>query len=246
MKKIFTLLFLLPFTLAFGQTLNVFYNGVAVNSGDTLLLVVNEPNNDNNFHFDIKNTAEDTIWVQIKKERISLASEEVSESFCFGRCLPDNMNESDILPAAGNQLLSHNNESPHYFYTVYIPYGHQGTSVVKYKVINSRDVSDELCFTALYTYDVGIYNAKAEVVSFNAYPNPAEAQVTIKYNLKNNPNTSMKLVIKNIMGQVVCMKPVTGKANNVSVDVSNLPAGLYLYSLEANGAILMTKKLYVK
>jgi hypothetical protein len=230
-------------TFAFGQTLKVHYNGTQLNNGDTVYLAVANSGSDNNFHFDIQNTSEDTVWLQFKKEEISLLDGSVN-SFCLGESCYSG-DESDIVSIAGGQTLSHDNGAPYYFYASYTPFGN-GTSVIKYRVINTRNFSDQTTFTAIYTFGTGISQTKTEVTSFNAYPNPAETQVTIKYNLKGNSVGQMNLIIKNIMGQTILTKPVSGKSNAIAVDVSNLPAGLYLYSLEADCAILITKKLYVK
>lgn len=243
MKKIFTLLLLFSVTLAFGQSLQVSYEGRTINSGDTVSMAVDNPRGDNFYHFDIRNTTEDTIWIQIKKEDVSVV-EGTTNTFCFGECYEGNT--SDIMPAAGGQTLSHSNGSPHYFYSNYAPNEHIGVTVVKYRIINSGDESDEVCFTAIYSHGVKICNAKAEVLSFNAYPNPAESQVLIKYNLKSSASNEVNLVLKNIMGQTIYRGRVGEKSDSITIDISTFPAGLYLYSLESNGAILLTKKLYIK
>ncbi|MDR2979659.1 MAG: T9SS type A sorting domain-containing protein [Bacteroidales bacterium] len=242
MKKIFTLLFLFSVTFAFGQTLKIYYNGTQLNNGDTVYLAAISPGSDNIYDFDIQNTSEDTVRLRFKKEEVRLLDGSVN-SFCFYECLSGN--ETNVYPIAGGQTLSRNNGSPYYFYTMYTPNGN-GTSIIKYSAINTQSFSDQTTFTAIYTSGTGISQTKTEVTSFNAYPNPAETQVTIKYNMKGNSVGQMNLIIKNIMGQTILTKPVSGKSNAITVDVSGLPAGLYLYSLEADCAILLTKKLYVK
>lgn len=243
MKKIFTLLLLFSVTLAFGQSLQVSYEGRVINSGDTVHMAVNNPRGDNYYYFDIKNTAGDTVWIQIKKEEVSVVEGSLN-TFCFGECYEGDV--SDIMPAAAGETLSHSNGSSHYFYSNYAPNEHIGVTVVRYRVINSSNESDEVCFTATYSHGVKICNAKAEVLSFNAYPNPAESQVSIKYNLKSSSSDEVNLVLKNIMGQTIYRSQVGKKSDNVTIDISSFPAGLYLYSLESNGAILLTKKLYIK
>lgn len=243
MKKIVTFLFLFSITFAFGQTLQVFYDNAPVNNGDTVYLNVTEPRSNSTFHFDIKNNSGDTVWAQIKKEDISMAQEAL-HTFCFGECYTGD--QSDIMPIAAGQLLSHTNDSPYYFYTNYNPYNSSEISVVRFHIVNSRDEADEICYTAIYSLAQGVNQGKPDILSFTAYPNPAESHVTIKYNLKNSSSQGMNIVIKNIMGQIIYTGQVNGKSDQISIDVNALPAGLYLYSLESNGAILLTKKLYIR
>ncbi|MDX5347794.1 MAG: T9SS type A sorting domain-containing protein [Hymenobacteraceae bacterium] len=74
----------------------------------------------------------------------------------------------------------------------------------------------------------------AYVNSINAYPNPTTGAATIQVNLKKASEVSVKIF--NMMGQQVATVPAKQLAegnNNISVDMSNLASGMYLYTVEA-------------
>jgi hypothetical protein len=49
----------------------------------------------------------------------------------------------------------------------------------------------------------------------------------------------------NILGQTIQEYKLNVGINQVEIDLTNLPAGLYTYSLQANGKIMATKRLSV-
>lgn len=240
MKKIFTLFFLSLLTLAgFGQSLKILYNGREYRNGDSIYLSAS----DRRFDMDIVNGSNDSIWMQVKKTEISIL-EGTSNNFCIGECYTGNT--SDILPIAGGDTLSRNNGSEYYFYIQYDSEGKSGTSVIRYNFINTRDVSDSVSLLAFISSTNNIEQPKPAVSFLNAYPNPATSKVTIQYNLNGQHYTDMKMVIKNIMGATITTLPLSQNADKISVDVSSIPNGLYLYSIESKGKVLLTKKLVIK
>jgi hypothetical protein len=73
------------------------------------------------------------------------------------------------------------------------------------------------------------------------YPNPAK---TITYVNVEFSSFEAQLVLSNILGEVISIQkiPHSGK---YSIDVTNIPEGVYFYTLEA-GNDKITKKLTVK
>ncbi|MEO6832822.1 MAG: T9SS type A sorting domain-containing protein [Chitinophagaceae bacterium] len=71
----------------------------------------------------------------------------------------------------------------------------------------------------------------------NAYPNPANNAINIPMNVKGN--TDATITLSNAMGQVVRTLTLngltTGQAKLVTIPTSDLAAGMYLYTIEANG-----------
>ena len=79
-----------------------------------------------------------------------------------------------------------------------------------------------------------------------AYPNPSSNVVNIAFDLKSNNN--VKVSILNLLGQEVINvaddKFTAGKSE-VSVDVTNLSAGVYFYSMTVDG-VSQAQKLIIK
>ena len=69
--------------------------------------------------------------------------------------------------------------------------------------------------------------------SVQAYPNPASDVVTIGFLLTSSSDVTISLT--NIMGQVVASQNATGATGNVEFNTSALPAGIYIYTFNANG-----------
>jgi hypothetical protein len=77
---------------------------------------------------------------------------------------------------------------------------------------------------------VGVTDVVKNVSNVGVYPNPAESQVNFSFNLKNT--SSAVVTLSNTLGQVVASQTSNGKA---SFNVASLPAGVYVYSIVANG-----------
>ena len=80
-------------------------------------------------------------------------------------------------------------------------------------------------------------------LTMSVYPNPAHGAVSIQLNAPVGQDYKFRL--NNVLGRemrLVALRPdLTGDA--VTVDVSNLPAGLYFYSLLVNDHVVSTSRL---
>ncbi|UOQ97735.1 T9SS type A sorting domain-containing protein [Hymenobacter sp. 5317J-9] len=89
-------------------------------------------------------------------------------------------------------------------------------------------------------------DASAAGINLSVYPNPSHGQVTVK--LDQKPGVDYKLRLSNIIGQeirTVALKPELTAAG-LSLDLSDLRAGMYVYSLLADGKVVSTKRLVLQ
>lgn len=71
------------------------------------------------------------------------------------------------------------------------------------------------------------YIASEDAGQINAvYPNPAQRQITIEYNIQN----AEYLTICNVNGDMLCYTQLNPAQNRINIDVSDYPAGVYIYS----------------
>lgn len=77
---------------------------------------------------------------------------------------------------------------------------------------------------------VSVNDVVKNVSNVGVYPNPAQTQVNINFNLTNTASATVTLT--NTLGQVVASQESTGKA---TFNTASLPAGVYVYSILANG-----------
>ena len=247
MKKIFTLLFLFIASYSYGQSIKLMYDGRMINSGDSIILPTNSSVvSDNIYYFDVINSTDNMVDAQIVRKQITLLNGAV-ESFCWLTCYDPQVDSSGVMAIFPKDTIREN-ETGQYFKVEYTP-NSVGQSVSSYKIINTSGTDDDyILFYLVYTSEVSIPHIKPTVSLLNAFPNPvsASSRLTIQYNVKNNNSKDLKLVIKNLMGSAVSVIPLSQAADQISLELNHLKSGLYLYSIEANGVTLLTKKLSVR
>ncbi len=76
-------------------------------------------------------------------------------------------------------------------------------------------------------------------------PNPAQDEVSIHYLLPNNTTTG-NIVIYNLLGSKMKTVAVSSDDTNVIyLDISTLPVGTYIYTLEVNGRVIARQKMAI-
>ena len=100
---------------------------------------------------------------------------------------------------------------------------------------------------------VGVINVSAATLAtvptasagvLNLYPNPSRGAVTVTLT-EQLTGPAYKLRLRNIIGQevrTVALHPQFSRVG-VNLDLSDLPAGLYFYSLLVDNKAVLTKRL---
>ncbi|RSK35367.1 T9SS type A sorting domain-containing protein [Hymenobacter metallilatus] len=89
--------------------------------------------------------------------------------------------------------------------------------------------------------------AKALSPTLSVYPNPARGQVTVSIN-QLPVKSELKLRLSNIIGReirTVALRPEAADGG-MPLNLSDLPAGMYFYSLVQNDKVLSTKRLVLQ
>ncbi|GAB3228606.1 hypothetical protein GCM10027346_13340 [Hymenobacter seoulensis] len=89
--------------------------------------------------------------------------------------------------------------------------------------------------------------AKALSPSLSVYPNPSRGLITVSVAQKL-PWADYKLRLSNIIGRevrTVLLRPEAADGG-MSLNLSDLPAGMYFYSLVQNDKVLSTKRLMLQ
>lgn len=241
MKKVALSLLLSVFSVtAFSQSIQLFYNNEEVT--DTLNISVNRLNDENTIWLSVKNnTAQDSLYITVHKEVISELSGSYN-TFCLGNCFDPSITTSPTtLDLAAGE--SSTNEQ---FHLVYFPAGQEGITTVKYTFYDQRinEPGREVVVNFI-TGGVGIDDQSITAKVFNAYPNPATSNVVIQYDLAGR-SADARIVITSLVGNKVYTQSLNSNSGKANIDISNLVAGIYFYSIEANGQVISTKKLIVK
>ena len=238
MKKIATLILFLAVTAAYAQSFQITYNGEPV--GEELDFTATLADEDNELVLTVTNTSDQTNSIYLSKRVISEVPGSYN-TFCFGMCYDPSITSSPVPLTLGPGESSDGGS----FHLVYNPCGNEGTTEVNY-TFTSNNFNVSLLVN--YTYsETGINVSVLRVNSLTAYPNPATSNVTVAYDLSGcHTNSDARLVITNLVGSKMVVRPINGTSGNVSMDLTGLDAGIYFYSIEADGKIVSTKKLIVK
>jgi len=129
----------------------------------------------------------------------------------------------------------------------YWPYNEEGTSTITYVYFDVLDPDHKVSLTIEYTAeDTQGFEEEDALADFShAFPNPANSMVNFEYELSPDVQEA-RIVISNLLGTTIREIPVSKENGSITIDVSDLTEGLYLYSVIINDRSKLTRKLVVK
>ena len=89
-------------------------------------------------------------------------------------------------------------------------------------------------------------DARPAAAALTLYPNPSKGLITLQFTAKSG--TDYKLRLSNVIGQevrTVALKPELGEAG-IALDLRDMPAGMYFYSLLVDGKAVSSKRLVLQ
>ncbi len=187
----------------------------------------------------VKNKSAAAKNVKVKKREISVI-QNTENLFCWGEnCYPTTVFTSPNAFSidAGATTLTKN------FYGEYSPKFHRGTTTIVYTFFDADQTSDSAKVTVQFDYLTPSRIEKTESTDLNVFPNPADAKITFSYIIENSAAT---IQIFNIAGILVKKLQLTPNSREINCNVSDLPSGVYFYSLTVAGKTIKAKKLIVK
>lgn len=78
-----------------------------------------------------------------------------------------------------------------------------------------------------------------------AYPNPAESFIELKYAI-TNPDARVKILFHNVLGVRVAEHTLKVGESSFTMSTEKFISGIYFYTLNVNDQNVITKKLVVK
>lgn len=239
MKKIYFLLTVLlgiSLGLKAQQSFEFIYEGNVI--GDTLKInVVNEGEEIDFIHF--KNITSEQIDVKVYLQKIDINST-ASLYMCFnGNCLLDTLSPTSITLEPGVEYTQFDLQYSH---------TNDATSIARIHLVDPRNLESLQSFVVLYRNpDLSIAKPiKSNVLSLEAYPNPAAQSATINYSLPSNYR-QVTLVLRNMIGkELKTIQLSSSSKGKQTINTYDLPNGVYFYSIIGDGKTIATKKLIVK
>jgi hypothetical protein len=91
-----------------------------------------------------------------------------------------------------------------------------------------------------------VQDAKLNLPTLSVYPNPARGMVVVS--LSQAPGSDYKFRLSNIIGREVRTLPLRPDmaSTGIAMNLSDLPAGMYFYSLLINDKVVSTKRLVLQ
>lgn len=244
MKKNFTFLLLLTIFSCgiFAQSLQLkTHSGTVVPNGSTIFLKWNFGDTTTDVYVELKmqnTSASAANYKAIKINKVLPGTQ--TSYFCFaGGCFPDTVTVSPtaLALAAGQEVTD---------FSAHIkPNAATGNSVVYYKFYNVANPRDTVSvYVQTQIWHLGIENNSMAAEISTAYPNPANTHFTVDFKLLEQGTA--RLVLQNILGTTVREVILQAESGKVQMNVSDLPEGIYMYSVILNGKSIAGRKLLVR
>ncbi len=238
MKKLL-LAFILAFSFSLtskGQSISVVYQSPDTVQGENFEDITSY------IHFrNIAGNANNYLAEQIKLDLVTGHD----AYFCWGvDCYPTSvLVATDTVDLMPNQIDST-------FIGYLTPYALgpavDGISTMKYRIWNITDTADK--FEKIIVYVAGnvssLSHSKINGGDVYVYPNPASTSLKLVYG--DVEAESGRVIIRNVLGSSVMSKDIDLKSNMTELDLTDLPNGIYLYTLEIEGSAAVTKKFTVR
>ncbi len=123
--------------------------------------------------------------------------------------------------------------------------GVDGISVVKYRIFNGDDPTDEYEKTWVYSAQTMVSLDPSDIEkNVLTYPNPARSELNIVHG--DLYGKRAEIVIRNVLGSKVLSQPMGIEAELLPIDIQKLNNGIYLYSIVIDGNPVLTKKFTVR
>ena len=231
MRKLITILTILTFV---GFSFAAKAQLIALNTSST---VTGDPSTTLAAHIAIVNTGSGPVVVKVIRSIITNASGH-DISFCWGsQCYLPSISVSPIQVTI---LPGDTNTS---FVGDVAPNGINGTDIVSYTFQDTSNANNKVSKEFTYDFVTGINNLNPPSGNylFGSQSNAGEA--IIKYNITNPAHA--ELIITNLLGSVIKEIFLTDQQGVVTIAVSDMPAGIYIYSLYNSGEVIAAKKTMI-
>lgn len=241
MKKVYLFLAVLGLSLnSFAQNLGLQVydkNQVEVTNGAYQIPVLHSAASITDLKFYLKNNTGADLNLKVRRETV-LVPPGYEANMCFaGTCFT-----SDTT--TWSQLLVPNDLDSSFKISIFNFQNTTGDLSVNYFFYDEANPSN---FVKMKIYHGNGLNASvaenvSEAINATAYPNPATGSVVIKHNL----NAEGQLLISDITGKTLKNIRINAGSQSSTIDISDLKAGIYIYSIQSGAKKIISKKLVVR
>jgi hypothetical protein len=244
MKKIFTTAILSSIALfSFGQGSLALLDTNDVNVTGTIIAIPIATNASHTQEILVTNTSLTSKTYKVRRTIFTMDATDATQ-FCWGGLCygySTNLSSLTLTVAPGDTVDFVGNG----FHAIFNSGPNAVTRFVHYQFFDNANTNDSSGVTLQYNGFVGVNElAKAEGNISSAFPNPATAMVSIKYDM-NQYAQNARLELFNMLGKKVKAIELTDKQGVAKIDVSEMTPGVYFYTFVINDKAIATKKLVI-
>ena len=187
----------------------------------------------------VKNISSSEIQIKVSREVIEETAG-TKNYFCWVACYSSSTDVSPHSKPFSAGQVDATNFAVHFDNLGIVP----ASAKIRYCAFNADNESDSACTIVNYTV-AGTSSIKPQISeSFsNFYPNPTASITKLNYAL--GAAQSAKVVVTDMLGNIIQHKLINGKEGTLVFDVSNTPKGLYFANIYVNNEVSEVKRLIV-
>jgi hypothetical protein len=189
----------------------------------------------------LKNTSDKAITLIIRNVDAQIGSSQ-RNYFCLDNNCLDHKVEDFIVKIEPGQVMNN--------FQVVLEAGLvSGESSLRYVAFNKYNPGQVVEFDLNFIVEEkpekqNLYSSRF-ITLHDVYPNPVVDQAVVDYKM-NNDQVKAKIVVHNILGNVVGEYSLPSSENFVRVRTDDLSAGIYFYTLYVENEGVITRKLIVR
>jgi hypothetical protein len=200
----------------------------------------------------VKNTSSTSKFFKVVRTYRDIDASDLTQ-FCWaGQCYPYTLNLAyDSIELPPNVLIDFINYIPPGeldpgwgFHAVFNAGPECVDRTVHYRFFDINNITDSTGVTIRYLCTTGISENNKVQVASEIFPNPTTNSFTLNYSVKNT-NSKPTLVITDVLGNTIKQQQLINLSGSEKVDVSQLPIGIYFYSLLIEGKLQSNNKLII-
>lgn len=212
---------------------------------DTMAMGNAHTTHDIESHVVIQNVGNYAMDVMVKRLDVNYNALTDSNAICWGICFSTDVS---VSPPGTEKTLQPGEKSGMADFVGHVYPDMDGIPLagdITYVFFDMNNPNDSVAHTVRYEVTSNFDQPeikKREVLDL--YPNPARQRINLNYDLTGYSSASIELI--NLVGSRVFFRELPTRQDELRLDVSALPRGVYFYNLRADGKALRSRKLVLE
>jgi hypothetical protein len=242
MKKIasITILLLITGAMGFAQSLELYETvggqDVKRQNGEVLIREL-DARNPFTFYMKVKNVNTGSLSVYCKKAYMQILPSS-ENTFCWDVCyVPSVMVSKHPIVMKSQEIISK-------FDATYSSAGYSGDSRIRYVWFDGAKPTDSIGVEVVFrSRPMGLEESTMSSSEMAVSPNPANTFVKLSFKPSSSP---CKLVLHDLLGSKLLEKSIEGYNQEITLNTTAFPDGIYFCMLESGGQVRVVKKIMIR